>query len=78
MIISTFKIPPFDVKILLKNTFFLDFKDQLYKDVLDFSQDLHTALVEAREIGPQSSKLENLIKSHNSGKFRSAKVFFKI
>lgn len=55
---------------------FTDFKDKIYKYVLDFSQDIQTALVEAREIGPQSTKLENLIESHKNGKFRSAKVVF--
>ena len=58
------------------NNDFTDFKDKIYKDVLDFSQDLQTALIEAREIGPQSTKLENLIESHKNGKLRSAKVVF--
>ena len=60
----------------INNNDFKDFKDKIYKDVLDFSQDLQTALVEAREIGPQSTKLESLIKSHKNGKFKSAKVVF--
>ena len=54
--------------------FFLDFKDKIYKNVLDFSQDLHIALVEAREIGPQSTKLQKLIQSQNTGQFRSVRV----
>ena len=70
-------------KILLgKNKHFLkliltfemiDFKDNLLKELLDYTKKLHRTLVDVRKDGDEKF-LSNLIKEHVSGDFRSSRV----
>ena len=51
----------------------LDFKDVIYKELLNYSEKLYDAIVEARKSG-NSTELATLIHSHKEGKFKLSKV----
>ena len=67
-------LPSNPLAYILIVVFILDFKDQVYKYLLKFSENLRTCIVETKQLGPQSKKIENLLKEHDKGNFRESKV----